>query len=477
MGRPARFVVRSPPPGSRLNAASGFSSGLVALWGGAQEAFSGYYGAFPPLTPVAGEYNGQPLVGWAPNGTSSYWQIPPSTAAASVAASENFTIACLCLPGAATNKAAISTQLSSTGTGITLGVGGTAGTWAMRCYATSSLFSSGIAGLNDGRWHLLFGLRSGSSHSFGADMTRAGALANGTAAYPASQALTFGKQGPYAGNSSVPLAMVAFWGNRFLTLAEQISLARNPWQLFEAPASRRAYSIPASGVSGSAAITEVSDTVSAVGALIVAGTAAANEAADVVAGVGAESVTGTAAIAESADVVSGTGAAGDVGTAAITEASDIVSGTGAQSVAGTAAISESADAVSATGAESVAGSAAISESADLVNATGSTGGGGVAAIVEPADAVAGNGSQSVAGTGAIAEAADVVTAAGTQGVTGSAAIAEAADTVVAIGTAGTGPILVADPAYIVRLKARAFTASLRPRPFTVRLVSRHFTVH
>ncbi len=345
--------------------------------------------------------------------------------------------------------------------------------------------TSNAATFNDGAVHGWGLTKPAGATQLGVNLFGDGALLPVTTG-GSTQTINFASTNPLSVGVNPSLAGSGFVGtisglrfySRVLTPAEMQWLAAEPWIMVRPRSPRRIYSLPpASGVSGSAAITEAADTIAAVGALIVAGTAAANEAADVVTGVGAEGVTGTAAVAE---------------------ASDIVAATGAQAVAGTAAVSEAADAVSATGAESVAGSAAISESADAVSATGSAGGGGVAAIVEPADAVSASGGQSVTGSGTVTEAADVVSAtgaqavagtaavaesidqvagAGAQGVSGTAAIVESPDSVIATGTAGSPAVLVGDPAYVVGLGPRSFTVRLASRRFAATLGPRSFTVH
>ncbi len=144
------------------------------------------------------------------------------------------------------------------------------------------------------------------------------------------------------------LGPVFFW-SRQLSLREIAALNGNPWQLF-LPPRRRVYSLPAStSDSGSAAITESADIVSATGALSVAGTAAITEQPDTVSAIGALSVSGTASITEGSDTVSATGTLSVAGVAAIFEGGDIVAASGAIAIAGSAAITEADDTVGASG--------------------------------------------------------------------------------------------------------------------------------
>jgi len=230
----------------------------------------------------------------------------------------------------------------------------------------------------------------------------------------------------------------AIW-DRALPAGQLGPFGGNPWQLYWK--RRRTYSIASSssGATGTAAITEGADTVSATGGIAIAGAAAITEGADTVAATGGLSVSGSASITEAADTVAATGATGNVGSASITEGADTAAATGSLSVSGSASITESADTVSASGSLSVAGSAAITESADTVSATGSaaSANSGSAAITEGSDTASATGSLSVSGSASIAESGDIVVATGALSVSGSASITEGADTVAASGYAVT----------------------------------------
>ena len=148
----------------------------------------------------------------------------------------------------------------------------------------------------------------------------------------------------------------------------------------------------ASGATGTAAITEGSDTTAATGNIAIPGTASITEASDMVAATGAIAIAGTAAITEGSDTVAATGVGGEVGTAAITESSDTVSATGTLSVTGSAAITEQPDIAAASGGITLSGAAAIFEGGDIVVASGGLGLAGSASITEASDSVAGTGS-------------------------------------------------------------------------------------
>ena len=258
----------------------------------------------------------------------------------------------------------------------------------------------------------------------------------------------------YYGNVEIQLALL--WDSEKGAPHLQRTTS-NPWQIFHR--RRRTYSIPAStGATGSAAITEGADVVSASGAIAISGSAAITEGADTVSATGALAISGIAAIAEGADTVAASGTAGEVATAAITEGADSVAASGSLSVTGTASISEGADAVSATGAVSVTGTAAIPEGSDSVAATGSAVSGAVATITEQADAVSATGALSVSGSASIFEGGDIV-----------------------VGQGALPPQVTAGSPYwtISRSYMRTFTAARRvPRSFTLaRSYTRTFTVN
>jgi len=86
-----------------------------------------------------------------------------------------------------------------------------------------------------------------------------------------------------------------------------------------------------------------------------------------------DSVTGSAAITEASDTIVSAGSLGTIitGSAAITEASDTISSAGRVFIAGAAAITEAADTVSSTGGGAIIiGTAAITEAPDTISSAG-----------------------------------------------------------------------------------------------------------
>lgn len=152
-------------------------------------------------------------------------------------------------------------------------------------------------------------------------------------------------------------------------------------------------------------------------------------------------------------------ASGASGSAAITEGADAVSASGTVSVSATAAITEGADTVSAAGTVSVSGTASITEGADSVSASGTVSVSGGASITEGSDTVTASGTATagVSGSASIIEDPEVVAASGAVAVSGGAALTEGADSVFAIGTANSIVVQTSDPLPIPRRRARRNT--------------------
>lgn len=194
-------------------------------------------------------------------------------------------------------------------------------------------------------------------------------------------------------------AAAFLWDHMFLGDAEIRAFVEDPWGMFYDP-SRVSVLVKApagGGATGTAAITNDDDTVSASGGI---------------------TATSSAAITNADDTVTASGSVYHVGTAAITEAGDTVSASGTISYAGSAAITETGDTAAGTGTISTPGSAAITNGDDTVNASGyvASGAEGSAAISEAGDTVAAVGfNMDIIGTAAITESVDTVYGTGTAG--------------------------------------------------------------
>lgn len=220
----------------------------------------------------------------------------------------------------------------------------------------------------------------------------------------------------------------------------------------------------ASGIAGTASITEDADTVSAAGALAIKGSASITEAADTASGAGTIAIAGTASITEGADTLSATGALSIVGSASITEGADTVSATGALSIAGQAAITEDDDTLSATGESQIVttGTASITEDADTVSAAGALAIAGQASITEGADTASGAGVIALAGAASITEGADTLSATGSLAIVGQASITEGDDTLSATGE--VVPLVADAPDWSASAGVNATTSSTNSTP-------------
>lgn len=201
---------------------------------------------------------------------------------------------------------------------------------------------------------------------------------------------------------------------------------------------------------GASAITEASDTVSAVGTLALTGVVDKTEAGDTVASVGTLALTGAAAIVEAGDTLLAADLSQIFGALALTEANDSVSAVGVLAITGTLAVSEAADTLSAISVNATTGAAALIEVADSISSTGTLAITGIFAKTEQNDIVVavenaaspygrlgllllfGTGSyQGILGIGVVTEGSDTVASTSTIALSGTAAIHEGNDTVVA----------------------------------------------
>lgn len=150
------------------------------------------------------------------------------------------------------------------------------------------------------------------------------------------------------------------------------------------------------------------------------------------------SVTGTFAVTEAADTMSASGTVATVGTFAVTEAVDTIaaSGSAQSAVSGTLALTEGADTLAASGVAATQGTLSVTEADDTLAASGAavTAITGTLSLTEAADTLAASGVAGTSGTLSVTEAADTLAASGSAqtAVTGSLARNEAGDSVVVI---------------------------------------------
>jgi hypothetical protein len=197
-----------------------------------------------------------------------------------------------------------------------------------------------------------------------------------------------------------------------------------------------------SGATGTAAITEGADTVSAAGTVAIAGAASITEGADTTSAAGTVAVAGTAGITEAGDTSAAAGTVAVAGASAVTEAGDTLAaeGTvGSTAITGEADITEAADTLASAGTVAIAGAAAVTEAADTASAAGTVSVAGAADITEAADTASAAGVVAIAGAADVTEGDDALAATGTVvdagTILGAADITEADDTLTAEGTA------------------------------------------
>lgn len=197
--------------------------------------------------------------------------------------------------------------------------------------------------------------------------------------------------------------------------------------------------VPASGVNGTASITEASDTAAAVGALALAAAAGITEASDTAASTATLAIAGAASITEAGDTTSSTSTLAIAAALAATEAGDTSSATGAISLSAVASVTEASDTSAATAALAIVANASITEAGDTISATGvgvvtTT---GTASITEADDTAASVATLKIAGTSTVTEAGDTSSAAAALAIKGQLAANDNDDTVSATGVTGT----------------------------------------
>lgn len=139
-----------------------------------------------------------------------------------------------------------------------------------------------------------------------------------------------------------------------------------------------AHELAASGVSGSGALLEIQDALTATGTVLISGSGALLERQDSLAATGTVLVSGSGALLEIQDALAATGsvASGIAGSGALQEIQDTLAATGTVLVSGTGALLEIQDALAATGTvtlPAVTGSGALLERQDLWNGQGTNG--------------------------------------------------------------------------------------------------------
>lgn len=208
-------------------------------------------------------------------------------------------------------------------------------------------------------------------------------------------------------------------------------------------AMKRSWSVgvsAASGVTGTASVTEGADTLSGAGAVALAGAASPTESADTLSAASALAIAGAATPTEGADTLSAASVLAISGAASPTEGADTLSAASALALSGTASPTEGADTLSAAGAVSLTGAAGVTEGADTLSGASALALTGTAAPTESPDTLAATGSAPGTGTATITEAADTLISAAVLALAASLSKTEGPDTlagVAALALAGT----------------------------------------
>ena len=193
----------------------------------------------------------------------------------------------------------------------------------------------------------------------------------------------------------------------------------------------------ASGVSGSASITQAGQTVSAVGAVAIAGSAAITQAGNTLAAAGtvpAVGIIGSAAITQAAQSVAAAGVVAVVGVASITQDGQTVSAAGAVAIAGSAAITQAAQSVASVGVVAIVGAASITQDGNTLAAAGNVGNVpilGSAAITQDGQTVSAVGVVAIVGTASITQDGQTLAAAGAVAIVGGASMTQDGNTLAA----------------------------------------------
>lgn len=189
-------------------------------------------------------------------------------------------------------------------------------------------------------------------------------------------------------------------------------------------------------ISGSASITEDSDTLSATGTLAIAATATITEANDTTTATGTLAIAGQGTITEADDTLGAAGGRFQVGSASITEDDDTTSSTGTLDLKGSASITEESDTLSAAAALDLKAAASITEDSDTLSATAELSIAASASIAEDDDTLSAAGTTSIVGSASITEDDDSLSATAALAITGSASITEDDDTIASDNTSG-----------------------------------------
>jgi F5/8 type C domain len=196
--------------------------------------------------------------------------------------------------------------------------------------------------------------------------------------------------------------------------------------------------VPVAGITGTLAVTEAADTIVAAGGPRVGGTLAANQAAQTLAAAAGPVVGGALSAAQAANTIVAAGGPRVGGTLTANQAAQTLAAAAGPVVGGALSASQAAQTLVAAGGPRVGGTLAATEAADTIAASGSvlTGASGTLALTQAAQTLVATGSAPYVATLALTEALDTIAAAGGVVVRGTLTATEAVDTIAASG----GPV-------------------------------------
>jgi hypothetical protein len=166
-----------------------------------------------------------------------------------------------------------------------------------------------------------------------------------------------------------------------------------------------------SPISGSFALTDAQEQISATGQTKVSGTLFVTSGSETLTVDGATKVSGTASITEAAEQISGVGSVITTGAAQITDAGEIISAVSSlQDITGTAQITDAAENVEATGEVKIAGTATLSDGTEEVIIIGQNDVTGSVSFADLAAEIAAEGAVEVQGSLALTDLGESISA-------------------------------------------------------------------
>lgn len=171
------------------------------------------------------------------------------------------------------------------------------------------------------------------------------------------------------------------------------------------------FSLSASGITGTASITDGSEIISATGQTEVSGTLSVTDGNETLTINGATKVSGTVSITDAAEQISGEGSVITTGSLAVTDSGELISMVSTlQDITGTVSITDSGEDVSATGEVKIAGTATLNDGSEEVVIIGQNDVTGSLSFADLAEEIAATGAVEVQGSLALTDAGEEISA-------------------------------------------------------------------